>query len=79
MRKLIGLHVGSSPIGRANLYMENKEKKDYIPNPKSHLYVSLWKSGLRIFAGVALCTHLFFVAGILIVLAEILGIIEEIV
>lgn len=49
------------------------------PDPKKHQYISFVKSGLRIIAGVDLCLGMFFAAGILFVLAEILGIVEELV
>ena len=51
----------------------------FDPDPKSHLYISLVKSVLRIGAGVTLCAGLFYWAGILFVVAEVLGIVEEIV
>jgi hypothetical protein len=49
---------------------------------KGHFYVSLAKSAVRIAAGVALCltlTPLLWYAGALLILAEILGIVEELV
>lgn len=50
------------------------------PDARNHLIVSLVKSGLRIVAGISL---MFFgslvVCGGLIILAEILGIVEELV
>ena len=46
---------------------------------KGHFYVSLVKSCLRIAAGVALLYGSFIWAGSLLIVAEILGIIEEIV
>lgn len=49
------------------------------PDPKMHLYVSIAKSGLRILAGVALASSMFVSSGILFILAEILGIVEELV
>jgi hypothetical protein len=54
-----------------------------IINPKDtskgHFYVSLVKSVLRISAGAVLVTGNLTIAGILFILAEMLGIIEEIV
>jgi hypothetical protein len=44
-----------------------------------HFYVSLAKSGLRIFAGGVLMLGNFWLAGLFIILAEVLGVIEEIV
>ena len=46
---------------------------------KGHFYVSLAKSGLRILAGVTLASGQLYVAGMLLIFAEILGIVEEIV
>lgn len=49
------------------------------PNPKYHLYVSLLKSAIRIAAGTTLIFGMFVTTGILIIIAEILGIAEELV
>jgi len=49
------------------------------PDPIKHKYVSFAKSGIRIAAGVALCYSMFWYAGSLLILAEILGIAEEVV
>jgi hypothetical protein len=46
---------------------------------KGHFYVSLAKSGIRILAGSALIYGLVFEAGCLVILAEILGVVEELV
>ena len=46
---------------------------------RGHFYVSLVKSCLRIAAGVVLFYGSFTWAGSLLILAEVLGIIEEIV
>lgn len=46
---------------------------------KGHFYVSLVKSGLRIVAGVFLIDGNFVIAGSLLILAEGLGIVEELV
>lgn len=46
---------------------------------RGHFYVSLVKSGLRIVAGVFLIDGNLLVAGLLLILAEGLGIIEELV
>ena len=46
---------------------------------KGHFYVSLAKSGLRIFAGANLMFGHFYIAGLLLILAEVLGIVEELV
>lgn len=46
---------------------------------KGHFYVSIVKSAVRIAAGAALIMGSFVVTGALIILAEILGIVEELV
>lgn len=51
----------------------------HLPDPKKHLYISIVKSGVRISAGIALCMGLFIVAGGLLIGAELLGVLEEIV
>jgi hypothetical protein len=49
------------------------------PDPKLHQYISFAKSGLRIAAGVFLCGSALFVAGAFLIMAEVLGIAEELV
>jgi hypothetical protein len=49
------------------------------PDAKKHLYVSLVKSATRIIAGACLITGNFVFAGIGFILAEVLGIVEELV
>lgn len=49
------------------------------PDPWKHQVVSFAKSGLRILAGVFLCVNILVSAGVLFILAEILGIVEELV
>jgi len=44
---------------------------------KFHFYVSMVKSVIRIAAGTHLAMGLIFVAGLLFVIAELLGIVEE--
>ena len=46
---------------------------------KGHFYVSLLKSVLRITAGGALISGFIVHAGILLIVAEVLGIVEELV
>ena len=46
---------------------------------KGHFYVSLAKSGLRIIAGALLMLGNLFIAGGLLIAAEALGILEELV
>jgi hypothetical protein len=49
------------------------------PDPRKHLVISLAKSGLRILAGIFLCAGMLVSAGVLLILAEIGGIVEELV
>ena len=42
-----------------------------------HFRISLAKSALRLAAGVSLCIGDFFTSGIFFVVAEVLGIVEE--
>jgi len=49
------------------------------PDARWHLRVSLAKSIIRILAGSVLCMGEFFLAGSLLVLAELLGVVEELV
>ena len=49
------------------------------PDPLKHFQISMAKSALRIGAGVALIYGEVFVAGSVLILAEILGIVEELV
>ena len=52
---------------------------DKIPDPMRHFHVSMIKSTVRIAAGLTLCFGWLVVCGILLILAEALGVIEEIV
>ena len=56
--------------------MLNIQPKD---TSKGHFYVSLVKSVIRIGAGVCLIQGNLFFAGFLLIVAELLGIIEELV
>ena len=49
------------------------------PDPKKHQYISFVKSGFRILAGITLCFGEFVIAGALLIVAEVLGIVEELV
>ena len=53
--------------------MQNKESK-----ANTHFWISLVKSFFRICAGVALIDGNFIYAGVLLIIAEALGIAEEI-
>ena len=46
---------------------------------KGHFYVSIVKSFVRIFAGIALINGSLIVAGLSFIVAELLGIVEELV
>ena len=50
-----------------------------LPDPVKHRNISFAKSGLRIIAGLLLCAGQLFAAGAFLILAEGLGIVEEIV
>jgi hypothetical protein len=52
--------------------MQQKESKT-----NWHFRISLFKSCLRIVAGVTLIRGEFYIAGTLLILAEVLGIVEE--
>ena len=49
------------------------------PDPTKHKHISFVKSFFRIIAGIALCFGEFIVAGLLLIVAEALGIYEEMV
>ena len=49
------------------------------PDPIKHKLISFVKSGFRILAGITLFFGSFAVAGVLLIVAEILGIVEEMV
>lgn len=52
---------------------------DLTPSPRGHLIVSIIKSIMRIIAGTSLVFGSFIACGAFLVLAELLGIIEELV
>jgi hypothetical protein len=49
------------------------------PDPWKHQVVSFAKSTVRILAGGFLCANMLMSAGVLLILAELLGILEELV
>ena len=61
--------------------MQTGSKMEIQPKDtsKGHFYVSVCKSAVRIAAGAALIMGSLVVCGALLILAEILGIVEEIV
>lgn len=60
-------------MGEINMNVQPKDPS------RGHFYVSLVKSGLRIVAGMFLIQGSLVAAGVLLILAELLGIVEEIV
>lgn len=50
-----------------------------VPDPTKHKYISFAKSAIRIVAGICLVNGNFVFAGTGFIIAEILGIIEEMV
>ena len=52
--------------------MQPKESKS-----SRHFWISLAKSGVRIGVGISLCWGLILSAGLLLIIAEVLGIAEE--
>ena len=67
------LNQGRCPHRKPMIEIQPKDTR------KGHFYVSIVKSAVRIAAGVALIMGAFVVTGALIILAEILGIVEELV
>jgi hypothetical protein len=62
--------------------LESLEKPDAVikvPDPVKHKYISFAKSGVRIIAGGCLITGNLLMAGICFIMAEVLGIVEEMV
>tara|TARA_B100000902_G_scaffold122_1_gene184 strand:+ start:392 stop:580 length:189 start_codon:yes stop_codon:yes gene_type:complete len=61
--------------------MPQMVEKIIIPAGKDpgrlHFYISLVKSAVRICAGIVLMTGNFWIAGALLIGAEVLGIVEE--
>ena len=63
----------------------NKKPEQRIPDPAKHFKLSMYKSAIRIIAGGALCAigaysdTWLIVAGACIIVAEIIGIAEEMV
>lgn len=65
----------------ADKYQKETQKKGFLDQrkDKAHLLVSLVKSVLRIAAGTYLMEANVFMSGALLIAAEVLGIIEELV
>lgn len=58
---------------------EEKNDLDYMPNQKWHQIVSFVKSGMRIAASVVAITYSVPLAFIILAIAEVVGIYEELV
>lgn len=50
-----------------------------LPDARKHQLISFAKSFIRVLAGGTLCANLIVTAGILLIVAEVLGIAEELV
>lgn len=66
-------------IKKTKEILEGEVKTIKHPDAKKHLYVSLAKSGIRIIAGVCLISGNLVFAGAGFIVAEVLGIVEELV
>lgn len=58
---------------------ENKMEVQPKDTSRGHFYVSLAKSGIRVAAGIALLNGEVAYAGFLLIAAEVLGVVEELV
>lgn len=70
---LCDYHQGRCPHRATFMNIQPKDTS------RGHFYVSLVKSCLRIIAGFALINSSFMLAGALLITAELLGILEEMV
>lgn len=52
---------------------------DKTPDPMNHFKISMLKSTVRICAGLVLCFGWLITCGVLLIIAELLGVAEEIV
>jgi len=52
---------------------------DKTPDPMNHFRISMIKSAVRIIAGFVLCFGWLIACGTLLIIAELLGVAEEIV
>jgi len=55
------------------------DETNHIPDPLKHKYISFAKSGIRIVGAMVLISGNLVMAGVCLALAEVLGIVEEIV
>ncbi len=66
-------------MGRLDAVERKTTSEVEHPDPTKHKYISFVKSFFRIVAGITLCFGEFAVAGLLLIVAEALGIYEEMV
>ena len=66
-------HQGRCPHRKPMIDIQPKDTS------RGHFYVSLVKSGIRIVAGFCLITGNLLMAGVCLIFAEMLGIVEELV
>jgi hypothetical protein len=66
-------------MGRLDAVEKKTTAEVEHPDPTKHKYISFVKSFFRIVAGITLCFGEFAVAGVLLIVAEALGIYEEMV
>lgn len=72
-------HQGRCPhLPKINFFKRLSDSRQQ-PNPTWHRRISFLKSILRILAGMSLCFSEFWIAGIMVIIAELLGILEELV
>jgi hypothetical protein len=64
---------------KAALNLADKTEEIKYPDAIKHKYISFVKSGFRILAGITLCFGEFVIAGVLLIVAEVLGVAEELV
>jgi hypothetical protein len=56
-----------------------KKNKQQIPDPEKHLKLSIVKSAVRILAGASIVIGMVVIGGALLIVAEIIGVAEELV
>jgi hypothetical protein len=71
--------VGRAPQQIINTTTGNTMEIQPKDTSRGHFYVSIAKSAVRILAGIALISGNYMLAGALIIAAEVLGIVEEVV
>jgi hypothetical protein len=56
-----------------------KKNKQQIPDPEKHLKLSIIKSAVRVLAGASIVIGMVVIGGALLIVAEIIGVAEELV